>query len=671
MAPRRKHLPFRPSQKQSSISDFFNKKTDTTSPIPTFALSRSPQGTIKRPRRKSSRRNSPLVVKQEALPRNVKRITADTAAVQDALNTLSQYNPTVKKASVKKELSSASTIKPQRQRKSTRQKPPDEDVNQNLQPMDIEHAPSPLTKEELLVEEALRSLDCSQDMPEDQPPRDATSCSDASLSSSEDSDEELAKLEMIRATRRSGRASNPVQRFDPSHVPETSVFGPAQVRSRGKNDVFRNPDTYLAKLIRERNSRAKAEGQLQQMREDIEKPTQAQEDEEMFAFMAKSEQEAEERFLAAIEKYSAPVPLFSKSFSIAEMPAKYLVRGGADVLTPISSEGDVNTLDYVHDMLVDVANAGERGDRALSILLSTLTEKPLPNVRIHPVDYRIVYFLAVFDTTSPNSRPKSRDELVDALVYMVQNELHMVKSARIKLPTLMRTLYKYGATMSDWRVPQKVDESIPQDGALDSQIPHPERVLVSDDFKRALRNLKRACRIAAAFIRLGIPLNRVIGVKSDKTEEEVLCALGLAVRILLSAFGNRLYCEVGEIIIELLNLIPNGHWPRFRLQAAKYLLSICARLELHVELVAHLVPQKNERSRYLALDLGFLSFAQWCRGPSNDPIPHSVHDYHASKQAKKSGLRIRSYCLADVTSCGLYFQSRHCFRSEIRQSFRI
>ncbi|KAI0564268.1 hypothetical protein FGB62_28g212 [Gracilaria domingensis] len=651
MAPRRRPSSTRTSHKQSSISDFFTRKSDTSSQQTASQRSAAPRAAIRRPRRKPSRASVPA--KREALPRNVKRITADTAAVQDAFKSQAQYKSTETHAVSKKETSTPISIMHSHSPpKSTLARVVNDKQDNVMRPMEIDNSPSPLTKEELLVEEAFRSLECSQDVPEleaePQPqhksPRDATSCSEASQSSSEDSDAELAKLEMIRTTRRSGRTSNPVRRFDPSHAREASVFGPAKVRSRGSGDIFHNPDTYLAKLIRERKTREREEGELQQMREDIEKPSAVQEDEKLFASMAKSEEEAEKCRLAAVKKYSAPLPLFTKPFTIPQIPPKYLVRGG------INKVEDLNSLCFIHDMLVDVVNAGEKGDRALSILIPTLKEKPYPDIGIHPVAYRIVYLMAVFDRTSLNSQQISRDKLVDALVCMVENNLQKFKSVQIKLPTLMNTLYKYGATMKDWSRQEQVDEVGYQEGSLDGQIPTPEKPSVSDDFKRALRNLKRACRIAAGFIRLGLPLTRVIGVESDTTEKEVLCSLGLTVRILLSAFGNRLYVEVGEIITELLSLIPDADWPRFRFEAAKYLLSITTRFELHIELVAHLIPQQFERPRYLALDMSFLSFVQWCRGPSKDPVPLPVTDYQPSEKAKAVGLGIRSYCLADVVN---------------------
>eukprot|EP00178_Gracilaria_changii_P022163 TRINITY_DN656_c0_g1_i3.p2 TRINITY_DN656_c0_g1~~TRINITY_DN656_c0_g1_i3.p2 ORF type:complete len:772 (-),score=117.70 TRINITY_DN656_c0_g1_i3:7009-9324(-) len=659
MAPRRRSRATRTPLKQSSISDFFVRKRDAATQSSISHPSNAPRRSIRRPHRKSSNSvPSSVTVKQESLPRNVKRITAGVAAVQQALNLDIKFKPTAKHTVPKEENTPTSIMQSesQPQPKKVCSRVATERDGAVLHPMEIDDSPPPLTKEELLVEEALRSLECSQDVPEQQPqhqsqpptepksPRDSESSSEAYQSSVEDSDEELAKLERIRATRRSSRTSNPVRRFDPSHVPETSVFGTPCARSSGNTDFCRNPDTYLAKLLRERNARNKEEGQLKQMREDIEKPTQALQDEEMFATLAKSEEEAEEKRLAAIKKYSAPVALFSNTFTITPLGAKYLVRGGSN------KDSKWDSLGTIHDMVVDIFNAGEEGDRALSMLLPTLGAKMYPEVELPPPVFRMVYFYAVFDESLPNPRRTSRDELVDTLICMVENELQKFKSLQIKLPTLMNTLHKYGATMGDWSKPEQVSEDSPQQSSLESQIPTPEEPSVSDDFKRALRNLKRACKLTAAFVRLGIPLTRAIGVISDTTTKEVLCSLGLLVRILLSAFGNRLYHEVGDIMAEVLNLIPAADWPRFRLEAAKYLLSISNRLELHVELVAHLIPQNFERSRYLALDLGFISLAQWCRGPAGDPIPHPVSDYEPSEQAKGVGLKTRSYCLGDVVN---------------------
>lgn len=512
--------------------------------------------------------------------------------------------------------------------------------------MDIEPTcTAPLTKEELELEEGMRSLECSQDVPEEKTARDAASCSDSAESAPENSDEELAKFEQMRTTRRSARTSNPVKRFDPSDIPKTSVFGTEQVRSRGRGDIFRNPELYLAKLVREQNARERKEDELQQMREDLQKPTEVRKDEEMFANMAKAEQDAEERRLAALDKYSAPIPLFCKPFTISEVPPKYLVKGGLNKeKNPL-----YKTLHTTHDMLVDVVEAGEQGDRALSVLMPILKEKRYyPDVRLHPIMFRLVYILLVYDRTLPKPGRRSRDALVDVLIGMVENDLNSFLTVKIKLPTLMNTLFKYGAAMPDWLKPEVVGNVTLESECLDSQIPTAEKPQPPEDFQIALRNLKRACRLATAFMKLGFPIERAIGVKSVPLGQQVLLSVGMATRLLMSSFGNRLYVEVGGIITEVLKRIPEAIWPSYRLRLAKYMLSITPRLELHIELVAHLIPFTSERTRYLALDYAFLSYSQWCHGPGNNPQPRSVDYLQPSERSKAVGIKVRSYCLADV-----------------------
>ncbi|PXF41744.1 hypothetical protein BWQ96_08533 [Gracilariopsis chorda] len=621
MAPRRKP-PAPGTQKQQS---------------PNRSQSNGQRRAVRRPRRNSVRSSISPPATQENLPRNVKRIVAGTAPIPPSSRTRFKFSTdaAASRTSARNKLCSSDESSPESEPKHEAQ-----------QLMDIEpNSTVPLTKEELELEEGIRSLECSQDVPEEKTARDATSCSDTGESSSEDSDEELAKFEQMRTTRRSARTSNPVQRFDPSDAPKASVFGTEQLRSRGRADVVRNPELYLAKLVREQSARERKEDELQQMRDDLQKPTQVHKDEEMFATMAKAEQEAEERRLAALDKYSAPIPLFCKPFTIPQMPAKYLVKGGSNR----DENQPYKTLHTAHDMLVDIVEAGEQGDRALSVLVPILKEKRYyPVVRLHHVVFRMVYIHAVYDRTLPKPGRRSRDALVDALIHMVENELDTFIRVKIKLPTLMNTLFKYGAAMPDWLKPKVVGNVSLEVECLDSQIPTAEEPQPPDNFKIALRNLRRACKLAAAFIKLGLPIERAIGVKSVPLGQQVLLSIGLVTRLLLSAFGNRLYVEVGEIITEVLKRIPEAIWPAYRLRLAKYMLSITPRLELHVELVANLIPFTSERTRYLALDYSFLSYSQWCRGPGSNPQPRSVDDFQPSERAKTVGIKVRSYCLADV-----------------------
>ncbi|PXF42964.1 hypothetical protein BWQ96_07302 [Gracilariopsis chorda] len=99
--------------------------------------------------------------------------------------------------------------------------------------MDIEpNSTALLTREELALQEEISSLQVSQDVPKEKTARDATSCSDTGLSSSEDSYDETAKFEQMRTTRISARTFNPVKRFDTPDTPTENVLGTEQLRSR-------------------------------------------------------------------------------------------------------------------------------------------------------------------------------------------------------------------------------------------------------------------------------------------------------------------------------------------------------------------------------------------------------------------------------------------------------
>ncbi|PXF45773.1 hypothetical protein BWQ96_04440 [Gracilariopsis chorda] len=182
------------------------------------------------------------------------------------------------------------------------------------------------------------------------------------------------------------------------------------------------------------------------MRHDLQKPTQVHKEEEMFATMPKAEQVAKERLLAALHKYSAPIPLLCKPFTIPQMPSKYLLRGGSyrDDNQPYK------TPHAAHDMLAYKFKAGEQGDHALSVLIPILREKRYyPVVRFHHVVFCMASIHPVYDRTLPESGSRSRDAFVDAPIHTVENGLDSLIGVRIKLLSLMNILCKYGASMPE------------------------------------------------------------------------------------------------------------------------------------------------------------------------------------------------------------------------------
>ena len=282
-----------------------------------------------------------------------------------------------------------------------------------------------------------------------------------------------------------------------------------------------------------------------------------------------------------------------------------------------------------------------------------------------------LFQLDVFDPTDDTLGRISRDSLVEAIDDILGADLsYFSASPKIsRLQGVLSVLENFGAVFHDKSDLRQVGNVEPVDGCLDEQAPiagtdadekkgkadenvgNPKSQKedrgpppVSNEFNRSDRNLGRLFRIAAIQVRRGVPLGLVLAEEAVlPAHKYVMLCLGVCTRVLLSAFGNRLYPYIGEFIEASLPLIDEKAWPAFRMKAAEYIHSSTTHLELHVELVTYLLPCKTSRARLLALDIAYLSLQQWCS--SNTPSPISTE---LSEGAKEVEIETASFCLSDV-----------------------
>lgn len=475
----------------------------------------------------------------------------------------------------------------------------------------------------------------------DPSPAGTTASGDDDDSDDDDVYAELRKHEQSIVVRRSSRVSKEVVRFDPHsditfRTKGSSVFGGSLF---GDTRSSKAATSALRAMMRERGAREREEKQVAEMREGIaEEKGLIGEKEAVFDVMAKEEDKREQRRLANLEKYSAPIPLFTSTVNVPEIKSKHLRK----------EPKDLSWHSLLH-MLLEIFKAGGDGDIALSMLAPCVAQI------CHETESKdlfaiasIIFHLVVYDDSATKPGLVARDCLLDSLVLLCKNRRVDVGQGR--LPTLVAVLEKYGAFFEDSAVPEVHTPRPACEDSLDALAKAEDNECPSEALAQATRNLRRACLFAAERIRLNDKFHRVISRKISKKDRpgSILYSLGVCVRTLLSVFGSRLHREVGLIITALLNRIEQKDWPEFRTRAAKYILSLTTRLGLHVELVTYLLPYSTERSRCLVLDVGYLSLVQWCAGPGGNPQPQDIQSFEPSEKAKIVGVADTSFCLADL-----------------------
>lgn len=459
-----------------------------------------------------------------------------------------------------------------------------------------------------------------------------------------DSDSEAEFLREVVPLRRSSRLTKEVERFDPdeSEKPLLGGSGVWGMLNRSAKDAAR----FVNQAVKEMNRRKDTEGELEEMRRELDNGVAvADEDDEMFAGFAATEEKLEKGRLEAYDKYSKPLLLFVQRMKMKKMEERWL--------------------DASHDrprlqvLLLQAISVGRGFDAALKMFVSYAKIATAGGaVRPSGTAAKMLYHLAVYDDEGFEAGREGRSMTIEALKYMFEMEFDGFKHV-VEIPSLVNTLENYGALLGD--DPREVLEANIADEAsgLDAQIPADqglvhddentrEPVDLSDDFRKAVRNCRRACQIASMQISTGVSVTRAMGLPKGKHgSEELLHALGICARLLLCPFGMRLYREVQEIIEQLLELVDKDQWNAFRLRAAAYILSFTTRLELHIELVTNLISLKTQRSRYLAFDIGFLSLRQWCKGPGAAPQPQ-MYEFAFEPRSTDNDLSRISFCLRDV-----------------------
>lgn len=502
-------------------------------------------------------------------------------------------------------------------------------------------APSELTQEELAVNEGLQSLECSQDANYTNSDKKARSLSaspfrwaGSGLESDDDSYTVLKEQDDFLGLRRSTRTVKEVDRYQPntsSQPPRgSSVFGSvfgATKRSGAEME--------MRMALREVTACAQEEKRLEEMRQRV-STTGENEEEDEYEGMAKAESHAESLRQQAFNKYSAPVPLFSRPVKLPKFPKSY---------TRKSKPQHANSL---HDLFLEAFAGGEDADFAFLLLLpciDRLCKEQQQFISVPIAD--ILFHLVVFDNTNTTPGHVSRDKLIDGIIQIVESNVRKFRTGPKlpKLPPIVSVFEKYGAVFWDTSTPTSSEEIEQDPESLDMQVPSEDSGEVGDTFLRSVRNLQRACKLASLQIRAGVPVHLVF--VQDGTLSSLKC-LDICVQILLSAFGCRLYREVGEIINEIVDGVEKGDWPQFRLKAAEGIVSLTTRLELHVELVSHLLPYDRKRSRHLSMDVTFMSLKQWCHAPDNKPEARSIKNTCPSSQALKSGVGMVSFCIGDI-----------------------
>lgn len=451
---------------------------------------------------------------------------------------------------------------------------------------------------------------------------------------------ELRKHEQTQTFRRSSRRGKETVRFDPASdrmfAIGSSVFGGSLF---GEQISSKSTTTTLRAIMRERSARERQQEHIAQVRENIadEKNTLT-EKEAVFDTMAREEQRREAKRVADLDKFSAPIPLFTTVATLPEVKNKYMRKQSGQV-----------SWHSLHHMALEILSAGRDGDRALPLL------KPVIDMSCREGGSKrlfgmadLIFHLLIYDDTICKAGGTSRDSLMSSLVSLCERKL--VDSGQGRLPTLVSILESYGAFFEDSGVPEVYTMRTASTDSLEASMGSEDFNYLSEPTVKATRNLKRAFLYAASRVRLNDKLHRIISRKIWKQDREksTLYTLGVCVRVLLSVFGARLATEVGYLIAAVLSRVNEKHWASFRRTAAKYILSITTRLGLHVELVAHLLPYHTDRARSLALDIGFLSLVQWSSGPGDSPKTREIHAWEPSSSAKAAGVGVISFCLADL-----------------------
>ena len=477
-----------------------------------------------------------------------------------------------------------------------------------------------------------------------------------SLSDLDDSsDDEITREAEQR--RRSSRTVKAVVRYGMEQQRRPNGFLKTTDMSRKASELDRE-----LRLVAQKNKKRE---ELDKIRQQLEENRgRVAKDEAQFACKADAMKKDEEARLASMHKFSSPVSLFIRKVQYPPIPVRYRRSPNqrpnipsfkhnavCDLLLLIDEEGDWCDNYAIHTVLRPAmkrfGSTGEPSNLAFLIPM--------------------YYWMLVYDKSDdlPESdKPDGlhpgldRSDLLDDFLALLCSATSEQKEIPIGFPSLVSALRDYGAEFSeDLREvsDQKVDE-----GALDAEVPYLDGLRVeakgfetSKQFNRALRNLGRAMKLSATLIKCGLPISNVINEEMkhlDRTKM-VLYTLGVCVRVLLSAFGCRLHHETGEVISAVLKRIPVAEWTKFRLQAALFIVSLTPRLEQHLELVTYLLPSNFRRSRYLAMDVGYLSLQQWCAGPSTNPAPRKLDGLDIpSAKAMEKGVEAVSYCLEDIIS---------------------
>eukprot|EP00177_Eucheuma_denticulatum_P006952 GFKZ01012644.1.p1 GENE.GFKZ01012644.1~~GFKZ01012644.1.p1 ORF type:complete len:817 (+),score=87.55 GFKZ01012644.1:218-2668(+) len=448
----------------------------------------------------------------------------------------------------------------------------------------------------------------------------------------------LGPADTAGVIRRSLRTSKETVRFSPSknlgqHGFGFSVFSDSLIgRRTDSRSVFKK----LKAMEKEKSAKAVAKEEIEVMKQELAAGDEVlSEREAEIRDIAFEEDKKEVQRLARWEKYSAPVPLFSKLVRIPKIDPELL------------SHPHMHQRDYVHDVLSEALRPGWDGELALSsvaIYLEQLCEdkwvKSLDRVT------RTAFQLLIYDESPSTTVSTHRDDLFRGLCAIARSrKLYMGPDL---LPTFQQVMEVHGAFFDkDPRSPATATQT-PCKGSLDA--------LATDGTKErdllmmATRNLKRACIFSAERIRHGHDVRSVLSHETRDMDEgnAVLYGFALCIRILISEYGCRLFRETGAIIAALLDKLSVQQWRECRLKLAKQILRQTSRLGLHVELVTRLLPCNTKRTRLLRFEVAFLSLMQWAYGPELDPDATQPQAFTPSAEAEKFGTEDVSFCVADV-----------------------
>lgn len=461
--------------------------------------------------------------------------------------------------------------------------------------------------------------------------------------SSEDSDDDsfadLCEYQRATPVRRSTRISKETTRFDPStranNLASGSVFG----NTFGSQRNNRNQFNALKIMMQERNAHTKVEEELEGLRQDIVTgKEEVGEKEELFYRMAHQEDQKEKIRKAALQKYSASLPLFVRKPQMKVLQNAY---------RKLDSSAGQNIHQLV-GLLRELREVDDSADFSIA-MIERCVEKMIKESRsqIPPRVFDVLVHLLVYDNTDISPCGTTRDGLLTTLNVLIEhNSLDLRKHGG--LLSLTEVLQAYG--MDESLISQRgLEKQIePEENSLDKRIPTTQAQDPCREYSIARRNLERAFLIASAQMTHGIPAAKVLGI-SDVSVDGRLATLQFCARILLSPFGSRLYRGIGGMISSTLAQVKREDWPKFRFEAAKLMISHTTCLGVQFELAQFLLPHHTKRGRSLALDIAYLAMCQWHKGPGKDPIAADISSVQPSKATTVQSLKYVSYCISDLS----------------------